>query len=82
MSVATTVLYFPMLLFSGATIPLEIFPKEVQVVGEIMPLGVGIRLMKNVSMGIATEGVVTPVIVLAVIAVVCSFVAVKTFRWE
>ena len=47
-----------------------------------MPLGVGIRLMKNVSMGIATEGVAAQAIVLAVIAVVCSFVAIKTFRWE
>lgn len=82
MSVVTTILYFPMLLFSGATIPLEIFPKGVQALGEIMPLGVGIRLMKNVSMGIATEGVAAQAIVLAVIAVVCSFVAIKTFRWE
>lgn len=82
MGVATTVLYFPMLLFSGATIPYEIFPKGVQALGKVMPLGVGIRLMKSASMGVATDDVVTQVVTLAVIAVVCSLVAVKTFRWE
>ena len=82
MSVATTILYFPMLLFSGATIPYELFPKGVQLVADVMPLGMGIRLMKAAGMGTAAQAVLLQIIILILIAVVCSLVAVKTFRWE
>ena len=46
-----------------------------------MPLGVGIDLLKSVSMG-CYDNMVTPVIILTAIAVVCGTVAIKTFRWE
>lgn len=81
MNVVTSLLYFPMLLFSGATIPAEVFPKGLRVFADIMPLGVGINALKSVSMG-NCEGLITPVLVLSVILVVCTAVAVKTFRWE
>ena len=50
-------------------------------VAEWMPLGVGIRLLKSVSMG-CYNNIIIPVVTLAVITVICSTVAVKTFRWE
>ena len=81
MNVVTSLLYFPMLLFSGATIPAEVFPAGLRAVSGWMPLGVGIRLLKSVSMG-CYDGMVTPLIILIVIAVLCVAVAVKTFRWE
>ena len=81
MNVATSLLYFPMLLFSGATIPSEVFPATLRAVAEWMPLGMGIRLLKSVSMG-CYDHMVMPVAVLAAIAVVCGTVAVKSFRWE
>lgn len=81
MNVATSLLYFPMLLFSGATIPAEVFPAGLRAVAGWMPLGVGIRLLKSVSVG-CYDNIVMPVIVLVAIAVLCSAVAVKTFRWE
>ena len=81
MNVATSLLYFPMLLFSGATIPAEVFPKGFQAVAKLMPLGVGIDLLKSVSMG-CYDGIVLPVVILITIAVICGAVAVKTFRWE
>ena len=81
MNVATSLLYFPMLLFSGATIPSEVFPAALRAVAEWMPLGMGIRLLKSVSMG-CYDHMVMPVAVLAAIAVVCGAVAVKSFRWE
>lgn len=82
MNVATTLLYFPMLLFSGATIPYELFPKGMQQVAGYMPLGVGIRLMKSVSQGAPISGMAEQIAILAVIAVVCTLIAIKTFRWE
>lgn len=81
MNVATSLLYFPMLLFSGATIPAEVFPAWFQAVAKWMPLGVGIDLLKSVSMG-CYDRIIVPVITLIAIAVICSTVAVKTFRWE
>ena len=46
-----------------------------------MPLGVGIRLLKSVSMG-CYDKITVPVITLTAIAVICGAIAVKTFRWE
>lgn len=80
MNVATSLLYFPMLLFSGATIPYEVFPKGMQKIADFMPLSQGIQLMKAVSAG--TEVSITGIVVLVVIAVLCTGIAVKTFRWE
>ena len=81
MNVATSLLYFPMLLFSGATIPAEVFPGALRTVAGWMPLGIGIRLLKSVSMG-CYDSITVPVITLIAIAVLCGTVAVKTFRWE
>ena len=81
MNVATSLLYFPMLLFSGATIPAEVFPTGVRAVFGWLPLGVGIRLLKSVSMG-CYDRMAIPVMALIAIAVICGAVAVKTFRWE
>ena len=80
MNVATSLLYFPMLLFSGATIPYEVFPKGMQRIADFMPLSQGIQLMKAVSAG--TEVNMTGIVVLVVIAILCTGIAVKTFRWE
>ena len=81
MNVATSLLYFPMLLFSGATIPAEVFPAGLRAVSGWMPLGVGIRLLKSVSIG-CYDGMTISVMVLTAITVICGIIAVKTFRWE
>ena len=81
MNVATSLLYFPMLLFSGATIPAEVFPAGLRAVSEWMPLGVGIRLLKSVSIG-CYDGMTISVMVLTAITVICGIIPVKTFRWE
>lgn len=81
MNVATSLLYFPMLLFSGATIPAEVFPAGLRAVSGWMPLGIGIKLLKSVSMG-CYDKLTLPVITLIAMTVICGTVAVKTFRWE
>ena len=81
MNVATSLLYFPMLLFSGATIPAEVFPAWFRGIAKLMPLGAGIDLLKSVSMG-CYDSITVPVITLTAITVICGTVAVKTFRWE
>ena len=78
----TTLVYFPMLFLSGATIPYELFPSGLQKVADVLPLTQGIKLMKAVSMGAALEDVWKIVVLLVGITVICTVISVKTFRWE
>ncbi|MGN0471684.1 MAG: ABC transporter permease [Lachnospiraceae bacterium] len=81
MNVVTGLIYFPMLLFSGATIPAEAFPEGLRRIANVMPLGVGIQMLKSVSLGIYDK-IGMSMGILAGITVLCSVIAVKTFRWE
>ena len=78
----TTLVYFPMLFLSGATIPYELFPSGLQKTASVLPLTQGIKLMKAISMGAALEGVWKIVVLLVGITLICTVVSVKTFRWE
>lgn len=80
--VIASILYFPMLIFSGATLPYEVMPEAMQRVADIMPLTQGIKLLKAASLQLPIDYLLLPTIVMIVIAVSCSFVAVKFFRWE
>lgn len=78
----TSLVYFPMLFLSGATIPYELFPEGLQRVADFLPLTQGIKLMKAVSMGESLDSVLKIIILLAAVTVVCTAVSVKMFRWE
>lgn len=77
----TAITYFPMLLLSGATIPVEVFPEWFQSIAKLLPLGVGIDLLKSISAG-CYDTMTVPVIILVAIAAVCSAIAAAAFRWE
>lgn len=77
-----TILYFPMLLFSGATIPYEIMPKVMQKIMDVMPLTQGIKLLKASSLGLDMNNVMLPIIVMAGIALISTILSLKFFRWE
>lgn len=77
-----SVLYFPMLIFSGATLPYEVMPPILQKVADILPLTQGIKLLKASSLGLQAESIFLPTIIMVVISVICIGIAVKFFRWE
>lgn len=77
-----TVLYFPMLIFSGATLPYEVMPSALQRVADIMPLTQGVKLMKNAALGLPIENAAVPVAVMVILAVICVVVSIRFFRWE
>ena len=81
-SVAACVLYFPMLIFSGATLPYEVMPPALQKAADVMPLTQGIKLLKAASLGLKMERVWLPVAVLAGVLAVCGGISVLYFRWE
>lgn len=81
-AVIATVLYFPMLIFSGTTLPMEIMPEILQKIMRVFPLTQGITLMKNSYVGIAEGGGKAAVIVMIGMTIVCAAAAVRFFRWE
>lgn len=74
--------YFPMLLLSGATVPYEIFPESIQKVSNVLPLTQGIKILKAISLGKPVSNVIFSILFIIVVAVLCTAVSVKTFRWE
>lgn len=81
-SAAASLLYFPMLIFSGATLPYEVMPVALQKVADILPLTQGIKLLKVASLGLPIDSVFIPVIVMIVIAVICTTISLRFFKWE
>ena len=81
-SVIASLLYFPMLIFSGATLPYEVMPAALQKVADILPLTQGIKLLKAASLGLAVDSVLVPIIVMSALAVICIAVSLKFFKWE
>ena len=81
-SVLASILYFPMLIFSGATLPYEVMPAALQKISNFMPLSQGITLLKEASLDQPVDSVLIPVIVMIALAAVCIGVSIRFFRWE
>lgn len=81
-SVIASILYFPMLIFSGATLPFEVMPQMMQQIVSIFPITQGIQLMKATFLGLPIVHVWQPILIMTVITVICGSISVKCFRWE
>ena len=81
-SVIASLLYFPMLIFSGATLPFEVMPSIMQKIVSVFPLTQGISLMKATFLGLSTGKVLVPILIMLGVIIVTAGVAVKFFRWE
>lgn len=81
-SVLASLLYFPMLIFSGATLPYEVMPAVLQKLADLLPLTQGIKLLKAASLGLPAENVMASLAVMVVITVVCGGISIRFFKWE
>ncbi|MDE6664072.1 MAG: ABC transporter permease [Lachnospiraceae bacterium] len=81
-SVIACILYFPMLIFSGATLPYEVMPVAMQKIISIFPLTQGIQLMKAVFLGLPIENALLPVTIMIAVTLICFGISVKCFKWE
>ena len=81
-SVIASVLYFPILIFSGTTLPIEVMPTAMQRIVSVLPLTQGLTMMKNTFLGIGIGSVLLPVCVMLSVAALCTALAVRFFRWE
>ncbi len=80
--IISSLLYFPMLIFSGATLPYEIMPQSMQRVVNVLPLTQGIKLLKASSLGTGVDNVIESLISLVLLSLLCYTIAIKYFRWE
>ena len=81
-SIAASFLYFPMLIFSGATLPYEVMPAALQRIADVLPLTQGIKLLKAASLGLPIEVAWFPLIVMIALIIICGGIATKFFKWE
>ena len=81
-SVIASILYFPMLIFSGATLPIEVMPPVMQRIVSVFPLTQGLTMMKHAFLGVSTGHILLPICVMAGVAVFCTGLSVRFFRWE
>lgn len=81
-SVIASVLYFPMLIFSGATLPFEVMPNFMQKIVSIFPMTQGIQLMKAAFLDLSVENSGLTIIGMGVVTIVCFSIAIRFFRWE
>lgn len=77
-----TLVYFPMLFLSGATIPYEVMPRAMQTITNVLPLTQGIKLLKSFSLGNSIDGSLFPILLLLGIALVGIGLSIKFFQWE
>lgn len=80
--VIACILYFPILIFSGATIPFEAMPPVIQKIVSVFPLTQGMGLMKAVFLGLPDQNWWISATVMTVVTVVCTVVAATLFKWE
>ena len=81
-SVIACILYFPMLVLSGTTLPIEVMPKAMQQVVSVFPLTQGLTMMKNMFLGIGANSILLPICVMLGVTSVCSVLSACFFRWE
>jgi ABC-type multidrug transport system, permease component len=81
-SVIASLLYFPMLVFSGATLPFEVMPTSMQKIVSIFPFSQGIKLLKTSTLGLPLQNYGICVMITLIVAVVCIAASVKLFKWE
>jgi len=77
-----SIAYFPMLLFSGTTIPFPVFPDFLQKAAVVLPLRHGILLLNGLALGDPLDTYLLQVGILGVIALGGVLLSVKTFRWD
>lgn len=80
--IIASILYFPMLIFSGTTLPIEVMPRAMQKIVSFFPLTQGVTMMKNAFLGVGTGNILLPVCVMLGLTALCAGFSVRFFRWE
>lgn len=77
-----SLVYFPMLLFSGTTIPGSVFPDIVQKIASFLPLTQGIKLLNGITLGKSLFDFPIQLTVLILITIISVVFSIKLFKWS
>lgn len=80
-NIICSIVYFPMLLLSGATIPYEIMPDTLRKISDLLPLTQGIKLLKSAVLGFNDMNYKMIVFMLISSIIIATF-GMKNFKWE
>ncbi|PKO19089.1 MAG: ABC transporter permease [Chloroflexi bacterium HGW-Chloroflexi-10] len=75
-------LLYPMMFFSGATVPREMLPEAIQKLSYALPLTHVVSLVKGAWFGEPLGQYWVEIVVLGAILVVCTLISTRAFRWE
>jgi len=80
--IVSMAMFFPMILLSGATVPLETMPQTIRSYAKIFPLTYVVKLLKGLWFGQSWSKHSVEIIVLGVLFAAGLLISMKTFRWE
>lgn len=76
------VVLYPLMIFSGSVVPLEVMPEAVRAISRYLPLTHLVALLRGLWFGQGWGDYLTEAAVLAGVAIVGTLVVAWTFRWE
>jgi ABC-2 type transport system permease protein len=76
------VIFYPMLFLSGAGMPLEILPESLKSISVFLPLTYVVRLLRGLWFGKPLNELWLPILIMAVIFIICSLLSARFFRWK
>ncbi len=76
------VILYPLMIFSGAMVPLEIMPDMVRTISRFLPLTHLVALLRGLWFGQPWGNLLTEAALLAGVAIVGMVIIARTFRWE
>jgi len=76
------VILYPLMIFSGAMVPLEIMPDMVRTISRFLPLTHLVALLRGLWFGQPWGNLLTEAALLAGVAIVGMAIIARTFRWE
>lgn len=81
-NIICTLIYFPSLFLSGASVPLSVMPKGLQAFANILPMTQTIKLLENAVLGNPLENDGIRIIIITIAAVLSYVISIRVFKWE
>jgi ABC-2 type transport system permease protein len=76
------VVLYPLMIFSGAMVPLAVMPETVRTISRFSPLTHLVALLRGLWFGKPWGDFLTEVAVLAGLGIVATVIVARTFRWD